>query len=220
MGSWSTGQREFTPLLLGLYDLLPPSRVAKKGEIETVIIEEPEMGLHPRAIYSFMLLALELVARDYRVVISTHSPAVLEVVWAIQEIKKSGKSASHLLEVFGVKKVGEMPRFAKNCLGREFAVHYFEPHSGGSICKEISDLDPGSDSVSVAGWGGLSEFSGNRRGEHRAKETRMVERDVEPTELQQLLSTVSQQQFRIHLDSHSRSQNSKERSAIQTTDRS
>lgn len=52
--AWSAGQREFTPLLLGLYWLMPPGKVSRRAEIDTVIIEEPEMGLHPQAIVSFV----------------------------------------------------------------------------------------------------------------------------------------------------------------------
>lgn len=45
---WSAGQREFVPLLLGLYWLLPPTKVRRRGSIQWVVIEELEMGLHPR----------------------------------------------------------------------------------------------------------------------------------------------------------------------------
>ena len=41
-----------------------------------------EMGLHPRAIAVVMLMVFELMARGYRVCISTHSPQVLDAVWA------------------------------------------------------------------------------------------------------------------------------------------
>ena len=65
---WSAGQREFVPLLLGLYWLMPPTRVARRGALKWVVIEELEMGLHPRAISVVLLLVLELLARGYRVV--------------------------------------------------------------------------------------------------------------------------------------------------------
>ena len=44
---WSAGQREFVPLLMGLYPLLPPSAPPGVGTVRWVVIEEPEMGLHP-----------------------------------------------------------------------------------------------------------------------------------------------------------------------------
>ena len=46
--AWSAGQREFVPLLLGFYWLMPPSKAKTRGTIEWVVLEELEMGLHPR----------------------------------------------------------------------------------------------------------------------------------------------------------------------------
>ncbi|MDQ1354963.1 MAG: hypothetical protein QG657_5272, partial [Acidobacteriota bacterium] len=77
--TWSTGQREFIPLLAGIYYCLPPARVSQKNKITRVIIEEMEMGLHPSAIISVMLLVMELLNRDYQVILSTHSPIVLDL---------------------------------------------------------------------------------------------------------------------------------------------
>ena len=65
--TWTAGQREFTPLLLGLYHLLPPRKLLKQPHIEWVIVEEPEMGLHPQAITVF-LLSLVIRARASKVV--------------------------------------------------------------------------------------------------------------------------------------------------------
>lgn len=73
---WSAGQREFVPLLLGFYWLMPPTRVARREKIEWVVIEELEMGLHSRAISVVMLMVFELLHRGYKVCISTHSPQV------------------------------------------------------------------------------------------------------------------------------------------------
>jgi hypothetical protein len=52
----SAAQREFVPLLLGLYWLLPAAKIAKRDKIEWVLIEEVEMGLHPSAISIFAAL--------------------------------------------------------------------------------------------------------------------------------------------------------------------
>jgi hypothetical protein len=41
---WSAGQREFMPLLLGLYWLMPPARLTKRDGCEWVIIEELKWG--------------------------------------------------------------------------------------------------------------------------------------------------------------------------------
>src|SRR5262249_18278126 len=84
--SWTAGQREFTPLLLGLYHLLPNTRQRRRANIDWVIVEEPEMGFHPQAISAFLLLALDLLWRGYRIVLSTHSPHVLTAVWMLQRL--------------------------------------------------------------------------------------------------------------------------------------
>jgi len=87
--TWSAGQKEFMPLLLGFYWLCPSSKVSRKGNYEYVVIEEPEMGLHPQAIKSVLLQVLDLLSRDYKVIISTHSPVLLEFVWAFNQAKLS-----------------------------------------------------------------------------------------------------------------------------------
>ena len=86
---WSAGQREFIPLLLGLYWLMPPTKVSRRADFQWVVIEELEMGLHPRAITVVLLMVLELLSRGYRVCLSTHSPQVLEMVWAIRNLQEA-----------------------------------------------------------------------------------------------------------------------------------
>ncbi len=60
---WSAGQREFVPLLLGFYHLLPPAKTSRRDKLEWVVIEEPEMGLHPYAITAVLTVVMELRAR-------------------------------------------------------------------------------------------------------------------------------------------------------------
>lgn len=85
---WTVGQREFVPLLLGFYRLMQPSKVPRREKIGWVVIEDLEMGLHPRAISLTMLMVLELLWHGYRLCRSTHSPHVLNIVWALQTLKK------------------------------------------------------------------------------------------------------------------------------------
>ena len=155
---WSAGQREFVPLLLGLYWLLPPTKVSRRAEIEWVVIEELEMGLHPQAISVVLLLVLELLSRGYRVCLSTHSPHVLDVVWAMKTLREHGANPAKLLEVFDVEATPSMKRMAENVLAKEARVYYFDRASGRT--REISNLDPGAADAAAAGWGGLTEFSG------------------------------------------------------------
>jgi len=155
---WSAGQREFVPLLMGLYWLMPSARVKQRTSIEWVIIEEPEMGLHPKGISVVMLLLMELLWRGYRVCVSTHSPHVLDVVWALQTMRKYQAKPRDLLDLFDVDKTNAMTQVGGAVLQREARVYYFDRNGQ---TRDISGLDPGSEHVWEAGWGGLSEFSGH-----------------------------------------------------------
>jgi hypothetical protein len=47
--TWTAGQREFTPLLLGLYHALPPRKAKKLKDVDWIMIEEPERGLRRKS---------------------------------------------------------------------------------------------------------------------------------------------------------------------------
>ncbi|MBI2195001.1 MAG: ATP-binding protein [Planctomycetes bacterium] len=155
--AWSAGQREFVPLLMGLYWLMPGARVKRRENLEWVIIEELEMGLHPSAISVVLLLVMELLWRGYRVCLSTHSPHVLDVVWALRTIHQHSAEPDLFLDVFDVRKSEAMKGVARDVLKKRVEVYYF---NRDGRTRNISKLDPGSDDALEAGWGGLSEFSG------------------------------------------------------------
>lgn len=155
---WSAGQREFVPLLLGLYWLMPPSKVSTRGAIKWVVLEELEMGLHPRAISVVLLLVFELLARGYRVCLSTHSAQVLDAMWALKHLRENKASPEALLEVFAAPKTQAMIRMAEAVMAKTSRVHYFDRQSGTT--RDISVLDPNAEEQGDAGWGGLAEFSG------------------------------------------------------------
>ena len=160
---WSAGQREFIPLLLGIYWLCPSAKIPRRDDAKWVVIEEPEMGLHPEAISAVMLIVLELLLRGYRVVLSTHSPHVLDVVWGLRKIKNYNAIPEKVIDMFSLKRHGhEMMKIARAAIEKEYRVFYFDRSSGstGHIVRDISSLDPGADNLQEAGWGGLTEFSG------------------------------------------------------------
>jgi len=154
---WSAGQREFVPLLLGLYWLLPPAKTPRRGALEWVVIEEPEMGLHPNGLSAVLNLVLELLLRGYRVSLSTHSPHVLDVIWALRFFQDHGGGYRDVLKLLGLGQTRRTRELAESALKSVLRVYYFSRE--GSV-QEISDLDPGSEDSSEAGWGGLTEFSG------------------------------------------------------------
>lgn len=157
--SWSAGQKEFLPLLLSLYHLIPSSKVSRKDEIEWVVIEEPEMGLHPKAIQSVLLLCFELLERGYKVVISTHSPVLLELAWAMNFIQNMNGKAEDLAQLFATSNSKFKTLYQKIIDSKSFKTYYFQRNEGGVVIKDISNLDAGSDEAAETNWGGLSEFA-------------------------------------------------------------
>ena len=155
---WLAGQREFVPLLLGFYWLMPPTKVSTRASIKWVVIEELEMGLHPRAISVVVLLCLELVARGYRVCLSTHSPQVLDAIWALKHLRENRASPEALLRLFEAPNTQPMQRLAASAMEKTVKVYYFNRETGATA--DISNLDPSAEGQAEAGWGGLSEFSG------------------------------------------------------------
>ena len=156
--TWSAGQREFVPLLLGLYWLLPASKVSRRENIEWVVIEELEAGLHPAAISAVLLIVLELLSRGYKVCLSTHAPHVLDVVWAVQTLKSVSASPDRILEFFQAPKTLQMRQVAEELLKKDLRVYHFDGVNGRS--QDISSLDPLSADTVEANWGGLTEYGG------------------------------------------------------------
>ena len=157
---WSTGQREFAPLLLGLYWLMPSGNTQKKNNINWVVIEEPEMGLHPQAISALLLMFLELLRRGYKVIVSTHSPQILELVWAIQLIAKSKDAPTRLRQLLDLKANAFSLDLTKSILdAKTYKTYYFSRRDGVVEVKDISTLDAEDMDKEVSDWGGLTAFS-------------------------------------------------------------
>jgi hypothetical protein len=159
--AWTAGQREFIPLLLGVYHLVPLGRHRRVTPLDWIVVEEPEMGLHTNAVKAVMLLILELMARGYRVALSTHSTAVVETVWALQELKAAGARAERVVEMFGIdQKRWDVTDLAKGTLEKTFRVFHLDYADDVVVSRDISKLDPGSASEDERTWGGLTGLSG------------------------------------------------------------
>ena len=162
--SWSAGQKEFMPLLLAFYCLSgPPSKVVKKEKYKYVVIEEPEMGLHPRAIISVILQIIELIqAGGYKVIVSTHSPVFLEFAWAFHLLKENKAHCyDALYEVFNVPIGSPVRDMLEGFFNKNIKTYYFrrKNKNGKVISHDISSLDVTATENIIAEWGGLSEFS-------------------------------------------------------------
>ena len=158
--TWSTGQREFAPLLLGLYWLMPSGKVQKKDNINWVIIEEPEMGLHPQAISALLLIFLELLRRGYKVIVSTHSSQILELIWAIRFISKSNSAPTRLRQLLDLNANAYSKDLTETILNEKtFKTYYFSRQESIVNVKDISTLDAEHPDEAVSDWGGLTLFS-------------------------------------------------------------
>ena len=154
---WSTGQREFVPLLLGLDQLMPSGGAVKKNNLNWIIIEEPEMGLYPKGITALLTILLDLLKRGYKIIISTHSAQILNFVWATQLLVKWNAGPAPLLKLLDVNATPFSKELAKTVLQeKRFKTYYF---SGDDKVKDISTLDPEDSDDAVADFGGLTAFS-------------------------------------------------------------
>jgi len=158
--TWSAGQKEFMPLLLAFYWLCPPSKVKTKDDYKYVVIEEPEMGLHPKAIVSVILQVIDLLSRNYKVIISTHSPVFLEFAWAFNLLKRDNPKNA-LYKLFDLKANNQTNQLLNNILeNKTINTYYFARNNNKIEVKDISSLDANSEDIDIAEWGGISAFAG------------------------------------------------------------
>ncbi len=163
---WSAGQREFIPLLLGIYGLLPLGRQTRRQNVHWVIIEEPEMGLHPAAIEDVLLLLVELMHRGYKVILSTHSPAVLDLLWAWKFLKQIPREEAkgYFRRLFALGGEPHVTALAESLWEKSFAVYFFGPDKQGTRVRDISSLEVWAEDETLSSWGHLTTFPG-RAGE-------------------------------------------------------
>lgn len=163
--AWSAGQKEFMPLLLGIYCLSgPPTQVVNKEDYEWVIIEEPEMGLHPRAIQSVLLEIIELMKNGYKVIVSTHSTIFPEFVWAFNNLRGLSNRVfkKAMNEMFELPEDSTAANLFDNLKDKSIKTFYSakETSEGRVTFADISTLDALSEDTNVSEWGGLSSFAG------------------------------------------------------------
>ncbi len=159
--AWSTGQRELAPLLMALENFRTPPDFPDFTDF--IVIEEPELGLHPRAIIEFMLTVLKIMQTGTKVIISTHSSTPLDFVWTIKQLKEKGAKPSELAKMFDFK-IKDKTIF-DNLFEKTFKTYYFAPDKKTKkvYTKDISSLDVYSEDEDIATWGGMS-LSADRAG--------------------------------------------------------
>lgn len=168
--AWTAGQREFVPLLIALYELLPSGGVSRLENIETVVLEEPELGLHPKALFALGISVLHLMARGYRVVVSTHSPLMVDFAWALGHLRKSlpDSNLDHgkkFLSAFSFKSTAANKALIEKIKKSESRTYYLSyskrPQELISRVRsqDISNLQTYSSNPDEASWGELLKYS-------------------------------------------------------------
>jgi len=162
--AWSAGQKEFMPLLMAFYCLSGPlTNVVDRNQYKYVVLEEPEMGLHPRAILSIMLQTIELMQNGYKVILSTHSSVLLEFAWAFNNIKNCGATQEQkekmLMQLLDIEQFDAVHPMMHDIFTKNINTYYFSNKNNGVNTVDISNLDVSSENEDMADWGGLSQFA-------------------------------------------------------------
>lgn len=160
--AWSTGQKEFIPLFLTIYCLQgPTTNLIQRDAYNAVIIEEPEMGLHPRAIISVLQQILDLMQSGYKVIISTHSSVVMEFAWAFNTLRNNSTDFNRAIcSLFNVRPESSVGRMLSGIESKTVKAYLFDNNSDNIVTStDISRLDVASDVLAESAWGGIAEFS-------------------------------------------------------------
>lgn len=150
------------PLLLAFYYLSGgDSQLMKRSKHKYVVIEEPEMGLHPQAIKSVILEILELIHNGLKVIISTHSTTLLDFAWAFNIINGSScnNKTDAFYEMFDIAKDASNEHLFDGLLEKKISTVYFSRAGKYVTSTDISSIDAGDDNLDVSEWGGLSRFA-------------------------------------------------------------
>jgi hypothetical protein len=116
------------------------------------------MGLHPKATVAVMAVVLDLLARGYKVALSTHSPTVLEVIWGMSRLKGVSDGPVRLCRMMGLP--DREKATASEALKCSYSViHVQHGKNERVISKDISHLNPGAADEREWEWGGLTGFS-------------------------------------------------------------
>ena len=160
--TWSAGQKEFMPLLMATYCLTGPViKTINRKQYKYVIIEEPEMGLHPKAIQAVIVQMLEFINAGYKVIVSTHSSVLLEFAWAYKMIQRLSEDVrvAALCELFGISPNSNVTKIFQGVGNKSLKTYFFAHKKNGVNSLDISSLDVMSENVEESEWGGLSQFA-------------------------------------------------------------
>ncbi len=157
--SWSMGQKEFTPLYI-YYNNYHTFN-------DYIIIEEPELGLHPQAIIEFLNYILRNSIWDNenlkknKLIISTHSDTIIQFVWGLSNISHINDKYKYINAVMDMLNANREDTDLQKNLDYLFnhrtniKTYFFKD----GVSKDISSLDAWSDDPDIVEWGGLTTFA-------------------------------------------------------------
>lgn len=119
-------------------------------------MKSPKWASIPKASPPVLLLVLELLRRGYRVVLSTHSTVVLDLVWPLQEFRALRAEETDVRQLFDLRGNPTTRELSQVALQRDYRVYYFGRNIPGA---DISSLDPSDHDPGLQDWGGLAGFS-------------------------------------------------------------
>lgn len=161
--TWSAGQKEFMPLLLAIYCLTgPTSSVVKRDNYKWVIIEEPEMGLHPKAIESVIIEVIELMQQGFKVILSTHSSIFVDFAWTLRELGEldDARFKKAMCKLFNLRIDSKTKSLFNDLQSKSVKTYYFSSTENNEVTStDISSLDVMDSNLAISEWGGLSSFA-------------------------------------------------------------
>ena len=162
--TWSAGQKEFMPLLLALYCLSgSTTSVMKRDDYRWVIIEEPEMGLHPKAIESVIIEVIELLQQGFKVILSTHSSIFIDFAWTLRSLSDLNEHIfrTAMCRLFNLKPDNKNKSIFSELQYKSVKIYYFDSGKEEQevVSTDISSLDVMDCDQIISEWGGLSSFA-------------------------------------------------------------
>jgi ABC-type multidrug transport system fused ATPase/permease subunit len=162
--NWSSGQKEFVSFLMSIANFLLNDNVldkSNKANKKWLVIEYPELNLHPNSLVQFLKIILFLLSK-YRICIISHSSIILDFIWVMNQLKQHEGTADDLftvLEVDESEKDEEIIKAAQASLKKDYKIYYFEQDKNYSVTvKDISELSVDPDGNYNDYWGGIEKL--------------------------------------------------------------
>jgi hypothetical protein len=159
---WSFGQGSYFPIAITFEQLkryvLDSGHIHESIKHRYIVIEEPELGLHPKAIQDFMLQVFGMMQLGFKIILSTHSDYILETVWVLKQLQEQKVSFQALEHLFQTENRPEFKVVFEALTDKSYRTYFFKKEDDGVHAKDISSLDLLSEEDDISDWGGFMNF--------------------------------------------------------------